>query len=64
MNDLKLIIHDVLAKVFWSLCRSPIVWYTLFCTFVGYELKCTLVSSTIPKCLWVVDDIEWVLIKI
>ena len=54
-NDLKIVINDVLGKVFWSLQRRPIVLFALFCTFFRWELKSNLVSNTIPRCLWVDD---------
>ena len=43
--------------MFWSFRRWPIVLFTLFCTFFRCKLKSNLVSNTIPRCLWVDDDL-------
>ena len=52
-----MIINDVLGKLSWSLRRSPIVLFTLFCTFFRCRLKSNLVSNIIPRCFWVDDDL-------
>ena len=52
-----MIINDVLGKLSWSLRRSPIVLFTLFCTFFRCKLKSNLVSNIIPRCFWVDDDL-------
>ena len=55
---MKIVLNDVLGKVSWSLQRSPIVLFTLFCTFFRCKLKSNLVSfNIIPRCLWVDDDL-------
>ena len=54
---MKIVIHDVLGKVFWSLRRRHIVLLTLFCTFFRGKLKSNLVSNIIPRCFWVDDDL-------
>ena len=57
INDLKIVINDILGKVFWGLQRRPIVLFTLFCTLFRCKLKSSLVSNTIPRCLWADDDL-------
>ena len=54
---MKIIINEVLGKVSWSLRRSLSVIFNLFCMFFRFKLKSNLVSNTIPRCLWVDDDL-------
>ena len=54
---MKIVINDVVGKVSWSLQRSPIVLFTLLCTFFRCKLKSNLVCNIIPRCLWVDDDL-------
>ena len=63
INDLKIVINDVLGKVSWSLRRSPIVLFTLFCMFFRCKLKSNLASNIIPRCLWVDDDLTKLSLK-
>ena len=37
--------------------RNPIVLFTTFCTCFSCKLKSKLVSNTVPRCLWVDDDL-------
>ena len=53
----KMVINDVLSKVSWSLRRSSIVLFTLFCIFFRCKLKSDLVSNIIPRWFWVGDDL-------
>ena len=41
----------------WSLRRSHVVLFTLFCAFFKCKIKSNLVSNIIPRCLWVEDDL-------
>ena len=54
---MKIVINDVLGEVSWSLRRSRIILFTLFCTFLRCKLKSNLVSNIIPRCFWVDDDL-------
>ena len=54
---MKKVINEVLRKVSWSLRRSPIVLFTLFCTFFRCRPKSDLVSNIIPRCFWFDDDL-------
>ena len=54
---MKIVINNVLGKVSWSLRRSLIVLFTLFCTFYRCRLKSNLMSNIILRCFWVDDDL-------
>ena len=56
---MKIVTIDALDdKAFWSLRRSPIVLFALFCSFFRCKLKSNVVSNTIPRCLWFNYDLS------